>query len=212
MIQPLLEVVDRFDLKMALPPGIPTLQALSTGNWTRPDNVWCSNHTADLFTRCNTDLGLRGPNTDHLPILSTLDLPPARNIPKPYRNFHATDWEEFTDKLTNLLSHSIPKKLTSEEEFRAALHMINAALSETIEAVVPINNPYPYTKRWWSSKLDELRKRKNRLARLSHRWRGLPDHPAHQNHRLASKEYAKAIETTKKEHWEDHQRTSGLLI
>ena len=203
MIKPLLDIVYRFDLAMALPSGIPTLQAHSTGNWTRPDNVWCSSHTGDLFTRCNTDPGLRGPNTDHLPILSTLDLPPSRNIPKPYRNFRDTDWKEFTDTLTTLLSHSEPKKLISEVEFREALHVINTALSETIETVVPICNPFPHTKRWWSSKLVELRKKKNRLARLSYRWRGLPDHPAHQNHQLASKEYAKAIETTKKEHWED---------
>lgn len=41
MIQLLLDLVYRFDLGMVLPPGIPTLQALSTGSWTRPDNVWC---------------------------------------------------------------------------------------------------------------------------------------------------------------------------
>ena len=76
MIQPLLDMIHRFDLRMALPPNIPTLQALSTGNWTRPDNVWCANHTSDLFIQCDTDPGLRGPNTDHLPILSMLNLPP----------------------------------------------------------------------------------------------------------------------------------------
>ena len=203
MIQPLLDLVYRFDLGMALPPGIPTLQAFSTGNWTRPDNVWCSNHMTNLFTRCNTDPGLRGPNTDHLPILSVIDLPPTRNAPKPYRNFQATDWKKFTDTLTMHLSHSEPKRLTSEAEFKQALRTINTALSETIKTEVPVRNPFPHTKRWWSSKLGELRKKKNRLARSSHRWRGLPDHPDHESHRLASKEYAKAIETTKKEHWED---------
>jgi len=203
MVQPLLDIVYRFDLGMALPLGIPTLQALSTGNWTRPDNVWCSSHTTDLFTKCDTNPGLRGPNTDHLPILSVLDLPPTRNTPKPYRSFHATDWKEFTDTLTTLLSHSEPKRLTSEAEFKTALHTINTALRETIEAVVPIQNPFPHTKRWWSSELGELCKKKNKLARSSHRWRGLPDHPAHQNHQLALKEYAEAITTTKKGHWEN---------
>jgi len=203
MIQPLLDVVYRFDLGMALPLGIPTLQALLTGNWTRPDNVWCSSHMADLFTRCNTDPGLCSPNTDHLPILSILNLPPTHNSSKPYRNFRAIDWEEFMDTLTTLLSHSELQRLTSDVEFNAALRTINTALSETIEMVVPVCKPFPNTKRWWSSKLGELHKKKNRLARSSYRWRGLLDHPAHQNHQLASKEYAKAIETTKKEHWEN---------
>ena len=40
MIRPLLDLITRFDLRMALPPYLPTLQAFSTGNWTRPDNVW----------------------------------------------------------------------------------------------------------------------------------------------------------------------------
>ena len=203
MIQPLLDVLYWFDLKMALPPGIPTLQALSTGNWTRPDNVWCANHTADLFTQCDTDPGRRGPNMDHLPILSTLDLPLTRTTPKPYRDFRNTDWKAFAEQLTTLLSHSEPRKLTSEIEFREALDVINTALKTTLEAKVPINKPLPHTKRWWTSELNELRRKKNRLAKSSYRWRGLPDHQSHQDHREATKVYAKAIETTKSKHWEE---------
>jgi len=203
LIRPLLDVIYRFDLRMALPPGIPTLQALSTGNWTRPDNVWCTNHTIDLFTRCDTDPGLRGPNTDHLPILLTIDLPLTRNSLKPSRNFRITDWEAFADQLTELLSHSEPRKLTSEREFRNAVDEINAALKTTMEEKVPINKPFPYTKRWWTHTLTNLRKKKGKSANESHRWRGIPDHPSHQDHRDATKVYAKAIETTKKEHWEN---------
>ena len=203
MVQPLLDIVHRFDLQMALPPNIPTLQAFSTGNWTRPDNVWCTNHTADLFIQCDTNPGLRGPNTDHLPILSTLDFPMTHNIPKPTRNFRSTDWKEFTTHLTTLLPTEEPRRLTSMTEFRAELDSINLALKSTIEAKVPINNPFPHTRRWWTHGLNDLRKKKNRLANLSHRWRGLPDHPSHRDHQEASKTYANSIETTKKEHWEN---------
>jgi len=78
-LQPLLDIIYRFDFRMALPPERPTLQALSTGNWTRPDNVWCTSHTLDLLTRCDTNPGSRGPNTDHLPILTILDAPISRH-------------------------------------------------------------------------------------------------------------------------------------
>ena len=203
LIQPLLDMIHRFDLRMALPPNIPTLQALSTGNWTCPDNVWCANHTSDLFIQCDTNPGLRGPNTDHLPILSILDLPPTCNTPKSTRNFHTTDWKDFTDHLKTLLSNSETRKLTSVTEFRSALDTINAALQSTIEAKVLVNKPFPHTKRWWMHELNNLRKKKNRLANASHRWRGLPDHASHQEHREALKEYAKKIESTKKEHWEN---------
>lgn len=203
MIQPLLDVIYKFDFKMALPPNIPTLQALSTGNWTRPDNVWSTNHTIDLFVQCNTNPGLRGPNTDHLPILSTIDFPVTHNVPKPTRNFRATDWKEFTDHIVSLLPDDEPKRLTSTTEFKEALNVVNAAIKSTIETKVPVNNPFPHTRRWWTRELNDLRKKKNRLANLSHRWRGLPDHPSHQDHQEATKIYAKSIETTKKDHWEE---------
>ena len=90
-LKPLLDTVNRFNLRMALPPNRPTLRALSTGNWTRPDNVWCSSHSLDLFINCDTNPGLQGPNTDHVPILSKLDIPLTRSISKPSRNFRAVN-------------------------------------------------------------------------------------------------------------------------
>ena len=57
-LQPLLDLISRFDLRMTLPPNLPTLRALSTGNWTRPDNVWCTSHSLDLFISCITNPGL----------------------------------------------------------------------------------------------------------------------------------------------------------
>ena len=203
MIQPLMDMVNRFNLRMALPPNIPTLQALSTGNWTRPDNVWCSNHTADLFARCDTDPGLRGPNTDHLPILSRLDLPLNRVTPKTTRNFRSTDWKEFNTHLTEVLSPSIPNRIRTEAQFRTRLTALTEALKSTIEAKVPLNSPCPFTKRWWTRDLSKLRKEKNRLSRNAHKWRGLPDHPSHRLHHDVSKRYANLIESTKKEHWEE---------
>lgn len=112
MVQPLLDIINRFDLRMALPPKIPTLQALSTGNWTRLDNVWCTTHTSALFTQCDTNPALRGPNTDHVPILSKLELPLNHNVPKPTRNFRATDWVVFNECLTTLLPPPTPETFT----------------------------------------------------------------------------------------------------
>ena len=59
LLLPLMNLIRQADLRMALPPCIPTLEALSTRNWTRPDNVWCSSHSTDLFIRCTTEPGLR---------------------------------------------------------------------------------------------------------------------------------------------------------
>lgn len=48
-----------------------------------------------------------------------------------------------------------------------------------------------------------MRKKKTWLANVSFRWRGTPDHPSHLLHKESSKDYAKLIKTTKKEHWEN---------
>ena len=203
MLQPLLDIIDRFDLRMALPPHRPTLRAQTTGNWTRPDNVWCTSHSLNLFTNCDTNPGLQGPLTDHLPILSKLDIPLTRNIPRPSRNFRATDWKEFTEHLSNRLTSSPPpQRIATPSELRDALHTITSSIKSTIEEMVPMTKPFPHTKRWWTQDLTTMRKRKNRLANSAYRWRGLPDHPSHQQHRNTSKEYAKLIEKTKKDHWE----------
>ena len=204
LLHPLTDIISRYDFRMALPPYRPTLRALSSGNWTRPDNVWCTSHSLDLFVSCDTSPGLQGPNTDHLPILSKLDIPIARSPPRSFRNFRATDWDDFTSHLTDILAPlPSPKRILSHTQFRTALDVLNAAISNTIEKHVPISKPLPHTKRWWNQDLTTARKKKNRLANDAYKWRGLPDHTAHELHRDASREYAKLIETTKKEHWEN---------
>ena len=124
-------------------------------------------------------------------------------MPKPTRNFRSTDWKEFNTHLKEVLTPSALSRIRTENQFRTRLNTLTAALKSTIEAKVPINSPCPFTKRWWTPDLSALRKEKNRLARSSHKWRGLPNHSSHRLHRDASKKYANLIESTKKEHWED---------
>ena len=204
LLHPLMDIINRFDLRMALPPNRPSLRALSTGNWTRPDNVWCTSHSLDLFTSCDTNPGLQGPNTDHLPILSKLDIPITRSTPRPSRNFRGTNWDEFSKHLdATLSSYPPPKRILSHSQFRTALNTLNSSIINTIEEHVPMSKPFPHTKRWWNRDLTDARKKKNRLANAAYKWRGLPDHSAHDLHRAACKDYANLIEPTKKEHWEN---------
>ena len=202
-VGPILDLTARFNLRMALPPYIPTLQAFSTGNWTCPDNVWCTSHTTDLFVKCTTDPGTRAPNTDHLPIHFELNLRIMRNDPKPTRNFRAADWTEVNKHLaTTLADAPDPSRIHSPEEFREALNTINGALKAAVEMTIPMNNPIPHTKRWWNHNLMTARRNKNKLANLAYKWRGLPDHHSHADHKRATKDYAKLIEESKKAHWE----------
>ena len=72
--QPLIDLIADYGMIMTLPKGLPTLQASRSKNWTRPDNVFCTDHTEASFISCTTNPALRGPCTDHVPILSILEL------------------------------------------------------------------------------------------------------------------------------------------
>ena len=51
----LLVIVADHGMAMALPKGIPTLEAMATKNWTRLDNVFCSSNLEDKVIYCTMD-------------------------------------------------------------------------------------------------------------------------------------------------------------
>jgi hypothetical protein len=90
-IAPLINLLYKFDMLLALPKGKPTLQT-SAGNWTRPDNVWRCNTLDDPIICCNTVPAIRPPLADHLPIITILDLPFPRASLTPSLNFRMAEW------------------------------------------------------------------------------------------------------------------------
>lgn len=63
------------DMYLALLKDIPTLESMSTRNWTQPDNIFCSTSLSDSVMSCMMDPQLRGPGMDHVPILMALEFP-----------------------------------------------------------------------------------------------------------------------------------------
>ncbi|KII85399.1 hypothetical protein PLICRDRAFT_115774, partial [Plicaturopsis crispa FD-325 SS-3] len=165
---------------MALPGKIPTLEVMTTKNWTRPDNVWCTANTTDCFTGCYTEPRLRGPGTDHVPIISVLDIPVPQAATSESYNFRMTDWDDFRDELEARLGDiSGPNRLTTEEDFQRAADELTGAIQDTIRTTVPESKPCPHSRRWWSKELSDLKWRKNRLENESYKNRRLQDHPIH---------------------------------
>ena len=50
----LISLLENHNMEMALPAGIPMLQAFCTGNFSRPNNVFCSADILPSFIECNT--------------------------------------------------------------------------------------------------------------------------------------------------------------
>jgi hypothetical protein len=114
----LIEILVDHDMTMTLPKDIPTLQAMATGNWTRPNNVFVSTNAEQLIVRCNTDPRLRGPGTDHVPILTIIDLPLEWKAPLPSHNFCMTDWKIFNEELAAcLVDNPLSVTITTEAAF-----------------------------------------------------------------------------------------------
>ncbi|KIJ06408.1 hypothetical protein PAXINDRAFT_24238, partial [Paxillus involutus ATCC 200175] len=144
---------------MALPKNMPTLEALATRNWTRPDNVFCSDNTTESIVSCHTEPALRGPLTDHVPILTVLDLEIQRTSIKRMRNFKDVDWKEFQKTLKNKLAKYPPTQpIVTDTELQTTAEGFTKAVMETIEDVVPMSRPSLHVKRWWNRDLTTLRK------------------------------------------------------
>ncbi|KAG2031363.1 hypothetical protein BDR03DRAFT_813030, partial [Suillus americanus] len=162
-----------------LPCGIPTLQANSTSNWTRPDNVLGTETIVDSLISCDTDPSQCSPRMDHVPILLILELEMLKSSTKPQRNWREMDWEAFNEHLRTTLDPFPPTPLASEEEFQQAASRITRAITNAIEATVPFTNPCPHLKCWWTKDLTNLRKQVNEASGLTYQLSGLPEHACH---------------------------------
>ena len=99
-MQTLIALLEDHNMVMLLPKGIPTLQSMATKNWTRVDNVFTMHNMEQLVVICNTDPRQRGPSTDHVPVLTTLDLEVPATVAMSHRNYRATDWSKFCEALS----------------------------------------------------------------------------------------------------------------
>jgi len=210
MVEPLLDLVADHDMVMALPAGIPTLEALSSGSWTRPDNVWCSSSAIDLTIKCETDPALRPPKTDHLPIVTEIDSKITRTPESNKRCFKNADWTLFREKLTEISQDTtFIREPMNSNNLNTLLDQITNTVTKAVEDSVPIVKPSPYMKRWWNKELTAARKEKQRASREAYHWRGSPTHEAHQLHRKATDTYVKLMEKAKEEKWDEFLRSGN---
>ena len=203
MINPLLDIITENNMILALPPEIPTYET-ATSSWTRPDNVWRNDNPSDPITICDVDASIRPPQADHLPIITELDLPVRRANEFPTCNMRDADFKAINEKLHQLLTTRCPaQKIHTKEELENAVNNLVETIQEVLDQEVPTSKPCPYTKRWWTKELTELKREKNKLSKISYRFRGTPDHPVHVKHKTAANNLSNRIDEIKKEHWID---------
>ena len=152
--QPLIDLLEDYDMIMLLPKNIPMLQSMATKNWTRVDNVFATQGTEHLVVVCDTDPRLWGPGTDHMLILTTLDLEVPAVAAENRKNFRSTDWSKFRETLAEQLA-TIPDPCTllDEVQVQRAVDDLTVALQAAIELTVPMSKPSPHSRHWWNEDL-----------------------------------------------------------
>ena len=88
-------LIATYDLAMALPKGIPTLQHMVTKKYSRLDNVFSTHGLSNLITKCEVDPSIRPTSTDHFPITTNITLTQQRAEVAPSHNFREVDWDLF---------------------------------------------------------------------------------------------------------------------
>ena len=194
-------MISEYDLCMALPKDIPTLEASSMKNYTRVDDVFCSPDIFDCFIECDTYPHWCPQKTDHMPIISKLDIEPLESTQIVKYNVRAMDWKEFRKALeTRLEVVQLREEITTEEMLLDQIAKLDLAIKMSIKEVVPLSKPSPYTKRWWNKDLT-IMKKKERLARKSYKRRAEDENPIHEEFRQARNLYSEAIRKAKDNHW-----------
>ncbi|EIN10249.1 hypothetical protein PUNSTDRAFT_26547, partial [Punctularia strigosozonata HHB-11173 SS5] len=189
-------------LKMLLPHGVPTLEAMATKNFTRPDNVFLSDSLMDRCAKCTTAPGQRPPKTDHIPIIWDIELSLKRKEYRPRLAWALVDWEEYREKLEKRLEpHPYPEEIENIEEFQEVLTTLQKAIQETTDECVQRHKIVPYTKRWWNKDLNEKRKLARQLGKKSYHCRLNGRDPIHEEYRRARNDYTNSIKRAKKECW-----------
>ena len=202
LTQPLLEMIGRHNMKMALPLAIPTLRAQNTGNLTRVDNVFCTESLMDALVKCDTDEASRPVKTDHFPIITQIDIYAPQAVWKPRHNFRLTEWPEFIKTLSDDLDNiPIPTEIHDTDTFTHRLNMLNEKIQNAIKLHVKLTKPSPYSKRWWSTDLTKEKKKTLQLGGRAKYHRLVPNHPIHEEYRTQRNHYAEYIREAKAEHW-----------
>ena len=122
-------------MEMALPKGIHTLDAMAAKNWTRPENVFCSDNLGDKVITCMMDPHLCSPGTDHVPILMTLELPMEWAASTPSYNFRVVEWDKFHKELARrLLEMPEPGTLDTASDYETMVSSLTHIFQEMIGA------------------------------------------------------------------------------
>ena len=106
------------------------------------DLIFCSLELCSGFTKCYVSPDLRIPSANHLPVLSTVNIPTATTTASTCPNFKIVDWADFYAGLAHYLATQLLITLcdldTFVKDLTAAIHLtINDHVPSPISLLMP---------------------------------------------------------------------------
>lgn len=166
--------------------------------------MFISKDALDSVITCEVQTNMLGINTDHVPILMTLDLSLTCVQTTMPKNFHDVDWEEFNKELEAKLDQ-LPylSRICTQAELDEACNKLTSTIQDVIQDKVPTTELGVKSKKWWTKELIKLRQEVNRKGRKASRYKDWPNHHSHTERQEANKTFQKTMEKMKRQHWQD---------
>ena len=183
-------------LSPILPAGMITLPRYGTAI----DLVWGNAHMERSVIKCKI-ARKHDHGSDHLPIITILNLTPEVNPQTPTYNYEKTDWKVMKTKLQEYLpkidpnSRGNPSPTTVDQ----LAQELTSAIRKATQASTPRKRTYPFSKRWWNEELTEKRREVNRTR--NRRWRGRTTEEEDEEWKEEVKEYRTMIKKAKRDTW-----------
>jgi hypothetical protein len=163
---------------------------------TTIDLVWGNAKMEEKVVKCKVAHN-HDHESDHYPILTTLDLKPANTDKEQAYNFEKTDCDPLKLKTIDLLPPITHEPASPAKVDRLATEL-TAALTEAIECSTPRKKLCPFSKRWWNEKLTKARKEANRAR---NKFRRTGDLDQQEVWKDLERKYKRMIKKSKRNTW-----------
>ena len=180
----LIMIAEEFAMEQLLPAGTVTYEENCQ---TTIDLIFSTPELTNGVIKCDTEK-LFESGSDHLPILTSLELAMIDFAPEPRRNFNRVDSEKLREVLKNIidseecLSQQAEGPTLSNSEIDSQVVAMINALQTAITQSIPLSRISPRSKPGFTPECKEAQRRSNRLKR---RWRSQLTEEAWNEYRMA---------------------------
>ncbi|KZL81062.1 reverse transcriptase, partial [Colletotrichum incanum] len=192
----IIDLMNEFSLSSLLPRGTKTWQRGE--HQSTIDLVLASEEPTNAVVKCAIHETEHG--SDHRAIETIFDISMPEPAPRERLLFKNAPWREINARITSTLETTLCQGTVQEKTDKLML-----VVMEAIHALTPKAKPSPYSKRWWTTDLTQLRRIYSywRNRARAERRAGIARANLEEKAKAAAKQYHDAIRQQKRKHWKE---------